>query len=226
MRYDIFSILLLCLLFYGCPSDDEDLISLSESDRECSVPGTCEGVAVCDDGFCRCPAGVIEIAPKFCVQSSTKPTFISYDQIPGIIDTMLIEFAVEPFSHTWQNGDNYYRSVMARVYNRNPLLYGYFAIPVGAFPYPGDPNIPVDTIILNHIVDIPYRWGDQYPTGEDLSCYKQFVGYFADRNTIEGNVYIYGCKRNRQEVPDSLLPASVQAEIARNYPVTFTRIIQ
>ncbi|OAV43191.1 hypothetical protein A3850_001180 [Lewinella sp. 4G2] len=189
---------------------------------------SCEGLAICDDGFCQCPPGVLEVAPKFCLQSWNKPTFITYDQYNNLIDTLVIEFEVEPFSHTWKDGDNYYRSVDGRMYNRDPWVIGQLPHFVAILPYPGDPNIPVDTIIIPEIIDKPTRTSTRYYYYPKYSCRKNFVGAFTDRNTIEGNIYIYFCQDNGTDegiLPDSLLPAGLQEEISRTYPVTFKRIL-
>lgn len=223
MKYKIILLLLFSILFYGCPADD-DMANMGVTGDECDRDIACTGVAVCDDGTCNCPAGFAEIAPKYCVQSADKATFVTYDQYPLIIDTMIIEFEVEPFSHTWQDGDNYYREAIGRVYNRNPFVYGRLPTFIGTLPYPGNPTTPVDTVLIWDIIDKPISWANQYPAGDGYNCKKNFVGAFVDRNTIEGNVFIYNCARAGETVPDSLLPTNIQETISQQYPVTFTRV--
>ncbi|SER21318.1 hypothetical protein [Neolewinella agarilytica] len=205
--------LLPCLMLIGCDGCDEDIIT--PRGEECY--NVCKGVAECQNGYCECPNQEAQLAPGFCIQNSEAINFISYDQYPGLMDTLIMSLLEEPFDLTWQNGDPRLKDGAGKMYNRDPD-----ALSIGSsqsvitYVFPGDFTTPVDSVWIYDLFD---KSNNQYSfrAGEWHCRGKTFVGRFVDRNTIKGEIFLNLCSTNGS----TPMPIEIQPET--RYPVTFKR---
>lgn len=178
-----------------------------------------QGIVDCVNGYCECPSGSREIARGFCINQERgfNIEFVTYNQYPGIIDTMIVAFNEEPYNLTWETGDSPIKVLPTYSYNRNAGTEN----PGGSnaiFVYSRDPAQHVDTVILHTI----YGGADKSLAAEGRHiCKYEYRGGFTDRNTIVGNLIMYECF----ETGDGGTPRPEGfPEEGDRFPVTFTRV--
>jgi len=202
----------------GCNGCDDEQLRPTEGD-EC-LSNHCPGIADCDNGFCLCPEGAISIARGFCVQDTDGANFVTYDRYPNLLDTTIVHFDEEPFDMVWRNGDPINHVISGATYNRSSLTINTVLSSIGVLVYPGDPAIPVDTVVIDNIYDkrsiIPggYRQDGWQCRGVI------FIGRFIDRNTIKGEISVNLCESETE----TELPENLQNFAAGSFPVTYHRL--
>ena len=214
-------VLVLATLFClaGCEGCKEDITpsgELCERNHDCGF-----GNVICDDGDCKCFPGHPMIAPGFCVQDTSGAVFITYDQIPRLIDTTVVRFAVEPFDQVWQPGDDRIRFLGGETYNRTPyVITAGRSTWVGDLIWPGDFTTPVDSIRIARIFPAS---GARYVYSLDgwRCTHRFFEGKFVDRNTIKGFIRVSSC----ENTGDQPMPEILRNHAEGSFPVTYHRVV-
>lgn len=215
LYYSLFVALFICL-GSGCePEEPLGEPMGTECVGHCLGPST-----ICINGTCGCEDPALEIAPGFCVQRAGgyNYAFVSYDQHPNIIDTMILGFQEDPYLETWQTGDSRLRVLGAWAYGREPSSIPSSNV-FAAMLYSGDFNQHVDTIKVTSLLNENNR--NFYRVGEWV-VKTDFAARFVDANTIVGDARIYSVK-NRNN-PDAPRPENLP-EVGERFPVTFRRVI-
>lgn len=213
------AILLSCCLI-GCNGCEDDEVALPMGEECRSSNSGCKGVQLCDNGYCLCPDENRQLARGFCIQQEEDDgvIFVTYDQYPGLLDTMIIHLEEEPFDLTWAPGDPSQKALRGSVYNRNP-----YAITIGTgYPvincfWPGDLTTPVDSVWIFNTFDTNNDT-NRYRREEWVCRSKIFRGRFTDRDHIEGEIFVNLCG-TRGTTPR---PIEMDSSVTR-FPVTFTR---
>ena len=194
--------------------DDDDMPQILGS--ECV--NNCVGIAECNSGYCECPEGFPEIASGFCVQDTTGAAFITYDQYPGLLDTTVIHFSVDPYKE-WKVGDKLTEHLNGTTYNRDPYAVSIFQVPLGSSYYPGTVGATTDSIVILPVYS-KNSFHDVYWQDEWVCSLTYFTGNFVDENTIVGEIRLLWCDSNGS----TEMPANLENGAAGLYPVTYTRI--
>lgn len=208
--------LLLIAAMFGCNScDDDSGGAFLPQGEECASNG-CTGIADCDNGYCNCPDASYQLSRGFCIQDASKTIFITTDQYPGLLDTMIFELDEDPWNVTWENGDSEFRKVSGRVYNRDPYIVSLGSTSSAmSVLWPGSNSVPKDTVSIHGLFD---KSGNQssYQNGEWLCRGKWFIGKFVNPDLIEGHLFINICEtdgdtpRPAEMDPDYLRPVSIR----------------
>lgn len=211
------------LLVTGCKDDDDNDLT-TPSEQFSAPPGDecrdsfCPGVADCINGYCHCTDTTLQIARGICIQNPDRVIFVSYDTIPRIVDTIVLELENEPFETTWQIGESAFKSAgPGHIYKRDIRRLGIGERSSVTYVWPGDLTTPVDTVWIFDIHDGEhdihgYRYNEDWRYAA-----RMFEGKFTDRNTIEGNMVCWDRRtRNENPTPDSI-PRTLE------FPMTFHR---
>lgn len=189
--------------------------------EECT-PGACgRGPQECINGYCHCEEGTPQLARGFCINSDNGfgNEFVTYDQYDDMLDTMVIAFDRDPYETEWVNGDNRIKWVPSYAYNRNLGLEN----PGGSsmmLVYSDDPENQIGLVKMFNLYDkgterSVVRSGSYY-------CVIEFNGYFVDRNTIQGNIHVWSCPVDDDDLEEPR-PADLP-NVGDLFPVTFTRL--
>ncbi|NJC24591.1 hypothetical protein [Neolewinella antarctica] len=146
---------------------------------------------------------------------------MTYDQIPGIVDTTVIELDVEPFAHTWKTGDPYDRTITGKVYNRDPWAVNIFSQQIGIIPYPNRANVAVDSIVITRVLDAASTAYGALFVSDGWVCVKTFIGRFVDKNTIKGQLYLDACRPTEE---GESMPDNIRQLIDQELLITFRRL--
>lgn len=213
---------LLMLLIVGCDGCDTEIDDPNPTGTECQFGNFCPGAAECDDGFCNCPEESGQLARGFCIQGTEGVVFASFDVYPGMMDTTVLHFDEEPFSTLWEDGDPFNKLVSGKSYNRNPDAVSSGSIAIATFVYPGDPTIPVDSVLIIETYDNRNQpYGPYYFPDTEWQCRgATFVGKFIDRNTLKGELLVGPC----ETTDGSPRPDFLMNDGEGFFPVTYHRI--
>lgn len=218
MSKSILAILLMTFVVIAqtsCNDDDSDRPAHFFYDGdECQRDGHCVGVSICDNGYCACPDSVPSIAPGFCVQRTDGAAFVSYDQYDYFLDTTILWFAEEPFDHVWNVGDPVLQSVAGKMYLREVGVQDQGVGGVGLYLYSGQLDAPVDTFIIIQMLQRGGSLGSYRQDGWRCST-TTFRGSFIHRDTLRGEVLIYGCQHSDTT---QVLPANLRNRARGKFP--------
>lgn len=220
--------LMLALVVFGCQDDDDDSGNLElepvQTAFECW--NNCNGVGFCDErNICRCPEDAVSIAPGYCIQNPDRVIFVSYNTVPDLIDTMILELVDEPFDLVWEEGESAFKPMPGKAYTRNPYAatIGSTGVPITYIWTGPETPRPVDSLWISTIYDekagASFGAQSRYMYNEDWRCgQRQFQGKFTDRNTITGNIELFYCR----SVVDNPQPDTLVGPI--RFPITWHRL--
>jgi hypothetical protein len=204
----------------SCQNKTEEIVA--PMGEECRRVQCTRTVQNCINGYCHCIEGTRQLARGFCINSERGfgYEFATYDQYEDMLDTMVIAFDREPFDTRWVIGDNTWKWIPSYAYNRNLGLEnpgGSEMLLVYSGDFFGNQIGLVKLFNLyngNNIASV-IRKGQHY-------CKFDFNGRFVDRNTIEGNISVYSCPTDDDDLA-SPRPANLP-NVGDLFPVTFSRI--
>lgn len=215
-QHHLFFALFLVLSTIGCVGSPE----IPEPQGEECANGldiTCDGIAVCDNGFCECTSPGYQLARGFCIQDTTKVVFFSTDQYAGLMDTLIVELDEEPWGYEWPND--------TLIGNHEIAGYNYDRFPfppllvtrrtVMSLLQPQTPTMGNDSVLIYRISSSSFFNG--YVNGDWFCDEVVFSGRLVGPDQIEGQIILRGCETNLDS------PRPPEMEPGFPLPVTFTR---